>query len=68
MELEKAKRAYRLYAERDNLKSSILTMEARAKAFPSGTTNLTIPTSWVPEIIAIAKRELNKVDEEITQL
>lgn len=68
MDIEKAKQAYRLYARRDNLRSSILTMESRMKAFPNGTTNLSIPTSWVPAIIKIAEAELGKIEEEIEKL
>ena len=43
-------------------------MESRMKAFPNGTTNLTIPTSWVPAIIKIAEEELGQVEEEIAKL
>ena len=70
MEIDKARAAHLLYMRRDNLKSSILTMQSRIKAFPSGsgTTNLTIPTSWLPEIIAIAERELDGINEEIDKL
>lgn len=68
MDIDKAKSAYRLYARRDNLRSSILTMESRMKAFPNGTTNLTIPTAWIPTIIKIAEDELGQVEDEIAKL
>ena len=68
MELEKAKLVSRLYDRRDDLKSSILTMRSRYEKIRFGTTNLTIPTQWLPEIIAIAERELNQIDEEIEKL
>lgn len=65
MDIEKARDAHFLYARRDELKSSILTMRSRYENNRYGTTNLTVPTSWLPEIIAIAERELGKVNEEI---
>ena len=68
MDLEKAKNAHFLYARRDELKSSILTMRSRYQNTPFGTTNITIPTHWLTEIIAIAERELGKIDEEIEKL
>ncbi len=70
MDFEKLREAHLLYMRRDNLKSSILTMQSRLKAFPSGcgTTNLTIPTQWLPEIISIAERELNQIEEAIEKL
>lgn len=68
MDIEKAKLVSRLYARRDDLKASILTMRSRYQNTPFGTTNITIPTHWLTEIIAIAERELNKIDEEIEKL
>ena len=68
MDIEKARDAHLLYARRDDLKSSILTMRSRYEKNRFGTTNLTIPTQWLPEIIAIAERELNQIEEEIDKL
>ena len=68
MDIEKARDAHLLYARRDELKSSILTMRSRYEKNRFGTTNLTIPTQWLPEIIAIAERELNQIEEEIDKL
>lgn len=68
MDLEKAKDAHFLYARRDDLKASILTMRSRYQNTPFGTTNITIPTHWLTEIIAIAERELGMIDEEIAKL
>lgn len=67
MELDKAKSAYRLYARRDDLKASILTMRSRIDR-GVGTTTITIPTSWLPEIIRIAEAEMMDVDERISKL
>ena len=67
MEIEKAKSAYRLYARRDDLKTSILTMRSRLDK-GIGTTTITIPTSWLPEIIGLAEAELSDVDERIARL
>ena len=68
MDIEKARLVSRLYDRRDDLKSSILTMRSRIENNHFGTTNLTIPTQWLPEIIAIVERELDKVNEEIEKL
>ena len=68
MDLEKAKSAYRLYSRRDDLRSSILTMRSRYDNSCSGTTNLTIPSSWLPAIIKLAEAELADVDEQIDKL
>ena len=68
MDVEKARTVYRLYARMDDLRSSILTLRSRFEKNPSGTTNVTIPTSWLPEVIAIAERELEKVNEQIDKL
>lgn len=67
MDIEKARSAHRLYAERDNLKSSIMTMRSRMEK-GVGTTTVTIPTSWLPAIIKIAEAELSKAEEEIEKL
>ena len=67
MELDKAKSAYRLYARWDDLKASILTMRSRIDR-GAGTTTITIPTSWLPEIIRIAEAEMLDVDERIARL
>ena len=68
MDIEKAKLVSRLYARRDDLKASIPTMRSRYEKNRFGTTNLTIPTQWLPEIVAIAERELGEIDEEIDRL
>lgn len=68
MEIEKANMVYHLYARRDDLKAFILTMRSRYDKNRFGTTNLTIPTTWLPEIIAIAEREFNQIEEEIEKL
>lgn len=67
MDIEKAKAAYRLYARRDDLNASILTMRGRMDKGP-GATTITIPTSWLPAIIGIAESELSKVEEQIAKL
>jgi len=68
MDLEKAKRAHYYYARRDDLKCTILTLKSRVERDKYGTTNLTVPTMWLPSIIAIAERELKNVEEEIEKL
>lgn len=68
MDIEKAKLAYFLYARRDDLKSTILTMQSRVEKNRFGTTNLTIPTSWLPSIIAIAESEMSDIEEQIAKL
>ncbi len=68
MDLEKAKHAHFLYARRDELKSTILTMQSRIEKNKFGTTNLTIPTMWLPSIISIAEHELRNIEEEIEKL
>ena len=67
MDLEKVKSAYHLYARMDDLKSSILTLRSRMEKGP-GTTTITIPTTWLPAIISIAEKELEKVNKEIENL
>ena len=67
MEMEKAKLVCRLYARRDDLKASIVTMRSRIDR-GAGTTTITIPTSWLPEIIRIAEAEMLDVDERIARL
>ena len=68
MDIEKARDAHFLYARRDALKSSVMTMRSRYQNSGFGTTNLTLPTSWLPEIIAIAEHELRNIEEEIEKL
>lgn len=68
MDLEKARRAHFCYARRDELKSTILTMQSRVEKNKFGTTNITIPTMWLPSIISIAEKELKDIEEEIANL
>ena len=68
MDIEKARDAHLLYIRRADLRSSIMTMRSRSETYRTGTTNLTIPTSWLPEIIRIAEAELEMVNEEIAKL
>ena len=67
MDIEKARAAHLLYAERDNLKSSVLTMKSRMEKGP-GTTTVRIPTSWLPAIINIDESELERVNQKIESL
>lgn len=68
MDIEKAKEVSLLYGMRDNLRSSIMTMRSRAERSPGGTTNLTVPTSWLPRIIEMAESELSDIDERISRI
>lgn len=68
MDLEKARMAHFYYARRDELKSTILTMQSRVEKNKFGTTNITIPTMWLPSIISIAEKELKNIEDEIAKL
>ena len=68
MDIEKAREVSRLYRLRDDLRSSVLTMRSRVERNPIGTTNITIPTSWLPAIIGMAESELSDIDEKISRL
>ena len=68
MDLEKAKMISRLYDRRIDLRASILTMRSRYDNSCSGTTTLTIPSSWLPAIIKLAEAELSDIDEQIEKL
>ena len=68
MDIDKARRAHFLYGRRDELKASVLTMRSRYEKASAGTTNLTVPTSWLPELISLAERELENIDSEIARL
>ena len=68
MDIEKARDAHLLYIRRSDLRSSIITMRSRFENNHFGTTNLTVPTSWLPEIVKIAEAELSDIDEAIAKL
>lgn len=68
MDIDKARDVHRLYVRRADLRSLILTMKARIEATPNGTTNITVPVSWLPAMIKIAEAELSELDEQIEKI
>ena len=67
MDIEKANLATRACALRDNFKTLVADMRDRVQKGP-GITTITVPTAWLPEIIAIAERELDEINKEIEKL
>ena len=66
--MEKAKRASQLIA-RVGFSGDVLDeMKTVWSMSPVGTTTVTVPRTWLPEIIRIAKEELGRVEDEIAKL
>ena len=68
MDIDKARDVHRLYVRRADLRSLIITMKARIEATPNGTTNITIPISWLPAMVKLAEAELWELDEQIEKI
>ena len=68
MDMERAKQASTLLDKRDFVKRILDETTTLWAINPIGTTTITIPRTWLPDIIKMAKDELGKVDEEITKL
>lgn len=68
MDIDKARDIHRLYVRRADLRSLIITMQSCIKATPHGTTNITVPVSWLPAMVKIAEAELSELDEKINEL
>jgi len=68
MDIDKARDVHRLYVRRADLRSLIITMKARIEATPNGTTNITIPISWLPAMVKLAEAELSELDEQIEKI
>ena len=68
MDIEKAKQASRLLDKRDFVKRILDETTTLWAINPIGTTTITIPRTWLPSIIKMAKEELGQVEEEIAKL
>lgn len=68
MDIEKAKQASCLLDKRDFIKRILDETTTLWAINPIGTTTITIPRTWLPDIIKKAKDELGQVEEEIAKL
>ena len=68
MDIEKAKQASCLLDKRDFIKRILDETTTLWAINPIGTTTITIPRTWLPNIIKMAKDELGQVEEEIAKL
>lgn len=68
MDMERAKQASTLLDKRDFVKRILDETTTLWAINPIGATTITIPRTWLPDIIKMAKEELGKVDEEIAKL
>lgn len=68
MDIEKAKRASQLIARAGFIGDVLDEMKTVWSMSPVGTTTVTVPRTWLPEIIRIAKEELGRVEDEIAKL
>lgn len=68
MDIEKAKQASCLLDKRDFVKRILDETTTLWAINPIGTTTITIPRTWLPDIIKMAKEELGQVEEEIAKL
>ena len=68
MDIEKAKQASCLLDKRDFIKRILDETTTLWAINPIGTTTITIPRTWLPDIIKMAKEELGQVEEEISKL
>lgn len=68
MDIEKAKLASGLLERLDFVKKILDDATTTWSINPFGTTTITIPRTWLPDIIKIAKDELGKIEDEIVKL
>lgn len=68
MDIEKAKLASGLLERRDFVKKILDDATTTWSINPFGMTTITIPRTWLPAIIQIAKDELGQIEEEIAKL
>lgn len=68
MDIEKAKRASRLLARSGFLKKTLDETMTLWATSPVGTATITIPRTWLPAIIQMAKDGLGQVEDEIAKL
>lgn len=68
MDIEKAKQASKLLARSGFIRKTLDEMTTVWSMSPVGTTTITIPRTWLPAIIQMAKDELGQVEDEIAKL
>lgn len=68
MDIEKATQASKLLARSGFIRKTLDEMTTVWSMSPVGTTTITIPRTWLPAIIQMAKDELGQVEEEIAKL
>lgn len=68
MDIEKAREASGLLERRDFIKFVLGEATTTLVGGTIGTTTITIPRAWLPDIIEMAKDELERLDEEIAKL
>ncbi len=68
MDIEKATQASKLLARSGFIRKTLDEMTTVWSVCPVGTTTITIPRTWLPAIIQMAKDELGQVEEEIAKL
>lgn len=68
MDIEKAKLASGLLERWDFVKKILDDTTTTWSINPVGTTTITIPRTWLPAIIQMAKDELGQVEDEIAKL
>ena len=68
MDIKKAKQASTLLDKRDFVKRILDETTTLWAINPIGTTTITIPRTWLPDIIKMAKEELGQVEDEIAKL
>ena len=68
MDIDKAKLASGLLERRDFIKKILDDATTTWSINPFGMTTITIPRTWLPDIVKIAEEELVKVEEEIARL
>ena len=68
MDVDRAKRACDLLGKRDFIRRILDEATTILAVNPVGTATITIPRSWLPAVVELAKDELGKVDEEIAKL
>lgn len=68
MDIEKATQASKLLARSGFIRKTLDEMTTVWSMSPVGTTTITIPRTWLPAIIKMAKDELGQVEEEIAKL
>ena len=68
MDIDKAKLASGLLERRDFIKKILDDATTTWSINPFGMTTITIPRTWLPDIIQMAKDELGQAEEEIAKL